>query len=108
MSAASLRKTDVIDGNLASLLGSSATLVDGVTKVQLGQAGKASKLHSSRLRNSQACPKNMRSVQNLRDGLLSFVGYRLCSLVTNAKTLWVDGKKEPEAGYYLKRGLETG
>ena len=45
MSAISLQKIDAIDGNLASLMGSSSTLRDGVAKVQLSQAGKASNLH---------------------------------------------------------------
>ena len=40
VSATSLHKIDAIGGNLASLMGSSSSLVDEVAKVQLNQAGK--------------------------------------------------------------------
>ena len=61
MSATSLQKIDAIDGNLASLMSSSSTLVDGVAKVQLSQAGKVSSLYLSRLTNLQEYLKNMAS-----------------------------------------------
>ena len=45
VSATSLQKIDAIDGSIASLMGRSSAVVDGVAKVQLSQAGKGSDLH---------------------------------------------------------------